>query len=44
VTVCLSLLGLELGQRLGAAFASVADYLSGIVLLVVGLIVAVGYP
>lgn len=44
VTVCLSLLGLELGQRLGAAFASVSDYLSGIVLLVVGLIVAVGYP
>lgn len=44
MTACLSLLGLELGRRLGAAFVSGADHLAGIVLMVAGLIVAVGYP
>jgi manganese efflux pump family protein len=42
VTVCLSLLGLEFGRRLGAVVQFGADYLAGFVLMIVGLIVAVG--
>ena len=44
VTAVLSMLGLELGRRIGAAVESGAEYLAGIVLMVVGVIVATGYP
>jgi putative Mn2+ efflux pump MntP len=39
--VCLSLLGLELGRRLGAAVEFGAEYVAGVVLMAVGLFVAV---
>jgi putative Mn2+ efflux pump MntP len=42
VSVCLSLLGLEVGRRLGAVVEVGAEYAAGIILLAVGLIVAVG--
>ena len=42
VSVCLSVLGLEFGRRLGAAVQFGAEYLAGLVLMAVGLIVAVG--
>lgn len=42
VSVCLSVLGLEFGRRLGAVVESGAEYLAGIVLMAVGLLVAVG--
>ncbi len=41
VSVCLSLLGLELGRRLGAAVEFGAEYVAGLVLMAVGLFVAV---
>jgi manganese efflux pump family protein len=41
VSVCLSLLGLEVGRRLGAAVEIGAEYVAGIVLMAVGLFVAV---
>jgi len=41
VSVCLSLLGLELGRRLGAAVEFGAEYVAGVVLMAVGLFVAV---
>jgi putative Mn2+ efflux pump MntP len=42
VSVCLSLLGLEVGRRLGAVVEVGAEYLAGLILMAVGLIVAVG--
>jgi len=42
VSVCLSLLGLEVGRRLGAVVEIGAEYLAGLILMAVGLIVAVG--
>jgi putative Mn2+ efflux pump MntP len=42
VSVCLSLLGLEVGRRLGAVLEIGAGYLAGAILMAVGLIVAVG--
>jgi len=41
VSVCLSLLGLEVGRRLGAAVEFGVEYLAGIILMAVGLFVAV---
>ncbi len=41
VSVCLSLLGLEVGRRLGAAVEFGAEYAAGFVLMAVGLFVAV---
>ena len=42
VSVCLSVVGLEFGRRIGAVLESGADYLAGIALVAVGLLVAVG--
>jgi len=42
VSVCLSLIGLEFGRRIGAVLEHGAEYLAGIALMAVGLIVAVG--
>ena len=42
VSVSLSLLGLEVGRRLGAVLEIGAGYLAGAILMAVGLIVAVG--
>jgi manganese efflux pump family protein len=42
VSVSLSILGLEFGRRIGAVLEHGADYLAGIALMVVGLLVAVG--
>ena len=42
VSVCLSVLGLEFGRRIGAALEFGAEYLAGIALMAVGLIIAVG--
>ena len=42
VSVCLSLLGLEVGRRLGTVLEIGAEYLAGAILMAVGLIVAVG--
>jgi manganese efflux pump family protein len=42
VSVCLSVLGLEFGRRIGAVLEHGADYLAGIALMAVGLLVAVG--
>jgi putative Mn2+ efflux pump MntP len=42
VSVCLSVLGLEFGRRLGAVIESGAEYLGGLVLMAVGFLVAVG--
>jgi manganese efflux pump family protein len=41
VSVCLSLLGLEVGRRLGAAVEVSAEYVAGAVLMAIGLFVAV---
>ena len=41
VSVCLSLLGLEVGRRLGAAVEFGAEYAAGFVLMAVGFFVAV---
>ena len=41
VSVCLSLVGLEIGRRLGAAVQFSAEYAAGVVLMAVGLFVAV---
>lgn len=41
VSVCLSLLGLEVGRRLGAAVEFGAEYAAGVILMGVGLFVAV---
>ena len=42
VSVCLSVIGLEFGRRIGAALEFGAEYLAGIALMAVGLLVAVG--
>ncbi len=42
VSVSLSVIGLEFGRRIGAVLESGADYLAGIALVAVGLLVAVG--
>jgi manganese efflux pump family protein len=42
VSAALSLLGLELGKRLGAAIGSGVEYVAGFVLIGVGVLVAVG--
>jgi len=39
--VCLSVVGLEFGRRIGAALEFGADYLGGIALMAVGVFVAV---
>ena len=41
VSVCLSVVGLEFGRRIGAALEFGADYLGGIALMAVGVFVAV---
>lgn len=42
VSVCLSVIGLEFGRRIGAVLEHGAEYVAGIALMAVGLIVAVG--
>jgi putative Mn2+ efflux pump MntP len=42
VSVSLSVIGLEFGRRIGAVLESGAEYLAGIALMAVGLLVAVG--
>jgi manganese efflux pump family protein len=42
VSVGLSVIGLELGRRIGTVLESGAEYLAGIALMAVGLLVAVG--